>query len=257
MIVKISQSMMKSYVDYLDGKECGLLFKGKYIDKNVETTPSPAMKEGIYFEYLCTGGLPRNGIPPEPEKTVKGFLTTPYERAKQAAELFKKVFAHYDITIKKIGYVISTEDMTGIIDIYAEWDGEDCIIDLKYSGLIDDKWNELGWDIESLPMKDSLMIQGVHYKLLAQEALGIADIPFYYFIFNSKDPYDMKIVRQNIDKDKLYFHKSNVQKMKASIEKDLVSGFKAMPDYRTCKDCPLFSTCPSRAEYPLITEVYY
>jgi hypothetical protein len=67
----------------------------------------------------------------------------------------------------------------------------------------------------------------------------------------------MKIVRQNIDKDKLYFHKSNVQKMKASIEKELVSGFKAMPDYRTCKDCPLFATCTSRAEYPLITEVYY
>ena len=30
MIVKISQSMMKSYVDYLNEKECGLLFKGKY-----------------------------------------------------------------------------------------------------------------------------------------------------------------------------------------------------------------------------------
>lgn len=52
--MKISQSMMKSYVDYLNEKECGLLFKGKYIDKNVESIPSGAMKEGIYFEYLAT-----------------------------------------------------------------------------------------------------------------------------------------------------------------------------------------------------------
>ena len=70
--MKISQSMMKSYVDYLNEKECGLLFKGKYIDKNVETVPSAAMKEGLYFANLATGALPRTNEVPKPELTSKG-----------------------------------------------------------------------------------------------------------------------------------------------------------------------------------------
>lgn len=257
MNIKISQSMMKSYVDYLNGKECGLLFKGKYIDKNVETEPSAAMKEGIYFEYLATGALPRTNIVPEPERTQKGQITTAYERIRKAADLFKAIIKHYNIKILKVGYVVSTDDMTGIIDIWAEWEGQKCIIDLKYSGLLDDKWNELGWETESLNMKDSLMIQGVHYKLMVQESLGIADVPFYYFVFNSKDETDMKIIRQVVDPDKFYFHKQNVLKMKSAIERDLEVGFKAKPDYRKCKDCPLKATCEYKFEYPQVTDVHY
>jgi hypothetical protein len=255
--MKISQSMMKSYVDYLNQKECGLLFKGKYIDKNVESVASDAMKEGIYFEYLATGALPRTGIVPEPEKTAKGALTTAYDRIPKSAQLFKDIIKHYGIKILKIGLVISTDDMTGITDVYAEWNGEKCIIDLKYSGLIDDKWNDLGWETDSLNMKDSLMIQGVHYKLLAEESLGIKDIPFYYFIFNSKNPTDMKIIKQVVDPDKMYFHKQQVLKMKAQILRDIEKGFRAYPDYRKCINCPLFSNCDKKAEYPQIIEVHY
>lgn len=248
--------MMKSYVDYLNGKECGILFKAKYIDKIVETAPSDTMKEGIYFEYLATGSLPRNGIVPQPEKTYKGDLKESYARIVKASEFFKQIIKHYKIKILKVGYVISTEDMTGIIDIWAEWNGEKCIIDLKYSGLLDDKWNELGWETESLPHKDSLMIQGVHYKLLAKESLGL-DVPFYYFVFNSKDPADMKIIRQNVDPDKFFFHKENVLKMKAAIKRDIEKGFKAYPDYRVCKDCPLNETCTYKASFPQVVDVHY
>jgi hypothetical protein len=248
---------MKSFVDYLNEKECGLLFKGKYIDKNVESVASPAMKEGIYFEYLATGALPRTNEVPKPELTSKGALTTAYERIPQAAELFKKIVKHYKIKILKVGYSLSTDEMTGIMDIWGEWDGEKVIIDLKYSGLLDDKWNEMGWETESLNMKDSLMIQGVHYKLLVQEALGIENVPFYYFVFNSKDPSDMKIIRQNVDPDKFFFHRTAISKVQEELEKAMYSGFKAIPDYRVCKDCPLFSTCSERAEMPLINEVYY
>jgi hypothetical protein len=255
--MKISQSMMKSYVDYLNQKECGLLFKGKYIDKNVESIASPAMKEGIYFEYLATGALPRTNIVPEAEKSSKGYLTVAYERIHAAVDLFKKIIKHYKIKIVKVGYTLSTSEMTGIMDIWGEWDGQPVIIDLKYSGLIDDKWNEMGWETESLNMKDSLMIQGVHYKLLVKEALGIDDVPFYYFIFNSKDATDMKIIKQNVDPDKFYFHKENVLKMRAAILNNIEMGFKAYPDYRKCKDCPLNATCPVKAEYPLITDVHY
>lgn len=237
-------------------KNCGLYFKAKYIDKiDLEEEPSAAMKEGIYFEYLCTGSLPRNGKVPEPEKTTKGVLTTAYQRIVEAAALFKKIISHYKIKILDVGYVISTDTMTGIIDIWADWNGK-CIIDLKYSGLIDDKWNELGWDTDSLPQKDSLMIQGVQYKILVKEVHGI-DVPFYYFIFNSKDSTDMKILEEVVDPDKFDWHKQGVRNAQIEIEKCLEDGFKAFPDYRYCKDCPLFSTCDQRHEFPQITKVYY
>jgi len=254
---KVSQSLIKGFTDYLNDKECGLLFKAKYLDKIVESKPSDAMKEGIYFEYLCTGGLPRNGEIPQPDRLKSGELTVAYKRAEEASKLFKRIISHYKIKILKIGYVLGDEEKNGILDILAEWNGEKVIIDLKYSGLIDDKWNEMGWETESLSMKDSLMIQGVHYKILAKDILGIEDIPFYYFIFNSKDPSDMKIIRQNVDGDKFFFHRTAIDKVKEQIEKELFTGFKPLPDYRRCKDCPLFEKCEVKAEFPLITEVYY
>ncbi len=261
-VPKISQSLMKYYTDYLNAKRdgkglCGLYFKAQYIDIiEFGKEPSDAMKEGIYFEYLCTGALPRTGEVPLPEKNKTGALATAYVRIERAAELFKKIISHYKIKILKVGYVVSTEDKTGIIDIWAEWDGKKCIIDLKYSGLIDDKWNELGWNEDALPEKDSLMIQGVHYKLLVKEALGL-DVPFYYFIFNSKDPTDMKIIHEVVDEDKFVYHGQAVENVRQSLAIEIQRGFKAFPDYRICKDCPLFDTCTERAEFPQITNVYY
>jgi hypothetical protein len=268
--MRISQSLMKELTDYIlisnpdiaksptGYKNCGLYFKAKYVDKlDLKEAPSAAMKEGIYFEYLCTGALPRDGYVPEPEKTVKGQPTTAYLRAQEASMLFKKIISHYHIRILKTGYVLSTEDMTGIIDIWAEWEGKPCIIDLKYSGLIDDKWNELGWDNDSLPNKDALMIQGVHYKILVNDALGIEEVPFYYFVFNSKDPTDMKILEEIVDPDKFEWHRENVKKVKNYLMKKQEEGFEAFPDYRWCKDCPLFATCEHKHEYPQITKIYY
>lgn len=252
--LKISQSMMKSFVDYLTEKECGLLFKAKYIDKTIESIPTDAMKQGIYFEYLATGSLPRNNVVPEPEYTNKGILTNDYIRIKKAAEFFKQIILHYKIKINKIGYVLSTKDMTGIIDIWAEWDNQPCIIDLKYTGFIDNKWDDLGWETESLNMKDSLMIQGLHYKLLVKEALGLDDVPFYYFVFNSKDPTDMKIIKQVVDPDRFDIHKANVLKVKNKL---LDTYYKPLPAYRRCKSCPLKETCEHRYEFPEVTEVYY
>ena len=252
--MQISQSMMKSYESYLDEKECGLLFKAKFIDKSIDIPPSAAMKEGIYFEYLAIGSLPKNKIVPEPEFTSKGKLTTNYERIPIAANFFKQIIKHYKIKINNVGYTISSKDMTGTLDIWAEWDGEPCIIDLKYTGLIDDKWNELGWETESLNMKNSLMIQGLHYKVLVNEVFGLEDVPFYYFIFNSKDPTDMKIIHQVVDPNRLYLHKKRVLKIKESIEN---SEYYPIPSYRRCKDCPLKNNCEFKFEYPEKTIVYY
>jgi hypothetical protein len=265
--VTISQSLMKAYVDYLNQKECGLFFKARYIDKDPdsETEPTDAMKYGIFFEYLCTGALPKNGVVPEPEMVYKGKanekLSAPYERIMQSAENFEKIIKHYGIVVKEAGLTLKTivngEPISGVIDIHAEWDGVPVFIDLKYSGLIDDKWSDTGWETESLHMKDSLMIQGVQYKLLAKECLGIEDIPFYYFVFASQDPNNIKIIRQNVDESKTQAHIVAIKNISERIQNDIKYGFKALPSLKKCSSCPIAFKCNSKAEVPLIEEVYY
>jgi len=255
-IPKISQSLMKSYVKYLNKQECGLLFEAKYIDKTLFTEPSEAMALGIYFEYLATGMLPKSGKEPLPEYTLKGVIKEPYKRAQESAEFFKRIIAHYNIKILQTGLYVATEEENGVLDMLAEWDGKKVIIDLKYSGLLEDKWNPLGWEIESLPMKDDIMVQGVHYKMLVQKAMGI-ETDFYYFVFDTKDSSKMKIIKQEIDEDRFAVHANNLTLIKEKLAASMSRGFKAYPEYNKCIECPLFETCDVKATMPLPITVHY
>jgi hypothetical protein len=262
-VPKISQSLMKKYVDYLNGNECGLLFCAQYIDKDPEasTPASEAMKAGIYFEYLCTGGLPRDGKIPLAEYSYKGKsnekMAAPYERAVESAKVFKSIIKHYGIKIKKVGLSLSTDRETGILDILAEWDNQDVIIDLKYSGLIDDKWSEMGWLLESLHTKDSLMIQGVHYKILAEKVLNIKDIPFYYFVFSSANANHVKIIRQEVDESRTASHAVAITNIIGKLEQDIRRGFRPYPSMLKCAECPINHKCSSKVNVPIVEEVFY
>lgn len=253
---KVSQSLIKALFDYLHNDECGLLFKAKYVDKTYMSEPSDAMKLGIYFEYLCTGMLPKSGITPKPDRTVKGKLTEPYQRVVESAALFKKTIAFYKIKILSVGLYLDTNDVDGLLDILAEWNGKIVIIDLKFSGLLDDKWNELGWETKSLANKDSIMIQGVHYKMLVKDVLD-KNVDFYYFVFNSADSSDMKIIKQVVDEDKIAAHRVVISEVKQRLTEVIKNGFIPRPAYRKCRKCPLFDECKSRAEFPTIEEVQY
>lgn len=254
---------MKAYVDYRNEKECGLFFKARYIDKDPDsqTEPSDAMRLGIYFEFLCTGALPKDGKIPEPDVVYKGKpnekLSAPYEKVVESVKNFKKIFEHYGIKILNKGLILSDDEISGVVDIHAEWNGEQVFIDTKYSGLIDDKWNEMGWDLDSLPTKDSIMIQGVHYKLLAERCIGVEDIPFYYFVFDSKDPNNVKIIKQEIDETRKQSHIVAIGNIKSMISSDLAHGFKAYPSMQKCSNCPLAHKCPSKISVPLVDTIYY
>jgi hypothetical protein len=106
-------------------------------------------------------------------------------------------------------------------------------------------------------MKDSLMIQGVHYKLLAEKKLGIHDIPFYYFVFSSTDANNVKIIRQEVDESKMQSHIVAINNIMGKIKMDLNNGFNALPSMQRCGKCPLYDNCPSKVDYPLINEVFY
>ena len=73
--LKISQSLMKDLISYFKKETCGYLLKARYFD-GLEIEPSEAMDIGNWFEYKCTGQLPRNGKIPEPRLLKTGKLSS-------------------------------------------------------------------------------------------------------------------------------------------------------------------------------------
>lgn len=261
----LSQSLLKDYVEYYDPNVngCGLYLWNKSFLK-MPIPQSDAQKLGIYFEYLCTGYLREGDKVPQPEYVYKGTprekMAADYERATQSANLFKAMIKKHNITIKSVGDYILHDGSSGILDIRADWNGEDCIIDIKYSALFDDKFNPYGWHTDSLVYKSSLLLQPIHYKYLIEKTEGISDIPFYFFVFSAKDPLKAKIIKTNIQEEHLITHEIDyVEKMKRYIDFHFANPEKleARPSFLRCLDCPYYSTCDKKAEVPLVEEIYY
>jgi hypothetical protein len=260
--IKISQSLMKALSEYVQGYECGIAFRELYINKTISKTPSDAMKLGIYFEYMATGALPRSGEAPQAEYVYKGKpnerMATDYERATASAEYFKSLVKFWDINILHTNFTMETETMKGIADLVVEWNGKPAIIDLKYTGLIDDKWSEMGWHKDFVQEKDNLMVQGVMYKMLAKEVLGIDDIDFYFWVFDSRNPLNVRIIHENVEQGRFITHKEAVD----SADKYLAYHIKQndwtpRPELLRCSNCPLKPNCEHAVDYPSIEEVYY
>lgn len=260
---KISQSFLKDYNDYKGKKLCGLKFKAKHFDY-VEFPTTDAMDLGNYFEYKATGSLPRNNKIPQPKLSYAGTkretLSTPYKRANESAELFKRIIKAYKIKIKDIGLKLISHNKDGVLDIWGELDGKPCIIDLKYSGLIDDKWSDTGWDIESLHYKEKLLVQAIQYKMLVKETknLDYEDFDFYFMVFSSKEVNNVKLIRINIDEDAYSVHENHINSIFKQINAmDIENDFIAYPSIKSCSKCPLNASCDFKSDIPLIEDVYY
>jgi len=262
--MKISQSFLKDYADYREGKTCGLQTKAKYID-GIKFFSSDVMELGNFFEFMATGSLPRDGHIPVADVVYKNKpnekMSEPYERATKSAEYFKEIIEYYGIEILDTGVAITLDNgMTGIMDIVAKWGDRVVIIDTKYSGLLDDRWNDLGWEINSLPDKHKLMIQGVHYRILLSEKMNIPieDIDFYFFLFSQQKPRDVRIIKQVIDELTIQRHLAVVESVKYDFETyPIESLLKAIPTLLRCGECTINSTCKHRATMPIIQEVLY
>ena len=262
-MINISQSFLKEFNKYKLGETCGLQVKAKYIDNNYPRESSEVMELGNFFEFMATGSLPRDGQIPVAKvvykDTPKQKLDDKYQRAMDSSVFFKKIVKHYGIQIKETGKVVTQDGMTGILDIYAEWNGRHCIIDTKYSGLLYDRWNSMGWDIDSLPEKHNLMLQPVQYKILMSLELGIPveDIDFYFFVFSSTNSNDAKIIKVVNDEATIEQHHLAISYVKRELSKPVDLIFKAKPELLRCFDCGIKDNCSFRLEVPTIQEVYY
>lgn len=249
--INISQSLIKAYNDYLNGNLCGLLFEKQYLTKEVDSEPSDAMKLGHFFEYQATGGMPRSGNVPEPVLLKDGkTMDSKYRIAAKQALNFKDYCKKLGIKILEVGKKVNKGGADGTLDIIAEYQGKEVVIDLKYSGLLYDKWNELGWESSALPYKEKIMIQAVHYSYLT-------GLPFYFWVFSSTNEDDCELFKVNIDPEVIENHPKIIEKTRAMIELDLEMGFRAYPELVRCKYCPLFLNCKERVESPIVKEIFY
>ena len=262
-IPKISQSLIKSLFKYRMNEECGFKIQASYID-NVNFPSSEAQELGNYFEYMATGQLPRDNHIPIAKTLKNGNASLPYERMNTQVENFKYLMKRLNFEVEKTGFSFTNPKYSGIADIIAidknikskDIYKKRIIIDLKSSGLLNDKWSEYGWADESIEEKDNLLVQAIHYKILAKYEWGIDDIPFYFMVFSTKNDWEYKVFKINVDESTYQQHYANLVNAKKYLDDQLRIGFKAKPSLERCHSCPLNKSCLQSADIPNIQEVY-
>jgi len=271
MPIKISQSFIKELIEYKDLKVCGKQLEDKFINNNFHKYISTmAMGLGTWFEYLCTGVLPKDGKVPEPTLTKKGEYTSEYKNLLPHVENFKKMMVCYGLEIVEVNYKISYGDCEGTIDVlarakidvYAEDEdgkmrrvvkrGQHIIIDLKTSGLLDNKWSDYGWDLSMLAVKYKLTLQPVHYMYLSKKKFNTEHYPFMFFLFNTKSSSDYRSIFFNIDDDTLTQHEQTLVNVRQWIAFYQKQGFQAIPTPERCSDCPIRMDCDDYVTIPRI-----
>ena len=268
--IYINQSLVKDLIKYQNDELCGLVFHNKWILQQFGGG-SKANDLGHYFEYLCTGALAKGeSEAPIPETTKSGELTADFKTAKKQAEYFHSLLPKYGIKLLDAGNKIIADDTwIGTLDIEAKWDAifenenlnfdtnnteHKVIIDLKYSGLLNDKWNEFGWHDETLGRKQGTMLQAKHYKFLYWKKYGF-NPPFFFFVFDSKQVGKAKIINVEIDTYELELHEEFLQKAKRYFEMNLESGFQPKPSYDLCISCKYQHLCSFKIDKPKIISV--
>ncbi len=261
----ISNSLIKVIDEYAlgeSGDACGTQLKAIYLDKAAVISPSSAMKLGQYFEFKATGAKLRDGSEPQPELLKSGDFSAEYKRVLQQAAHFQIEMKYYGFKIISVGetweYEFEGLNIKGIIDVLAkDRKGNELIIDLKYSGLLDDKWNETGWDKEKLPTRRKLISQPKLYSWLSLKKFGKI-YPFYFFLHSSTNPIDRKIYKINVGKEDALCEEIEklIRFTDDTIQYHLLSGFESRPYYKRCLECPLLATCKDAITLPKIEEIF-
>ena len=262
-IPKLSQSLVKALYKYKMQEECGLRIKASYIDK-INFPSTDAQELGNYFEFKATGQLPRDGHTPKAVLLKNGNPSIDYARMDEQVSNFHKVMKRMNFSVEHTGYEFNNPKYSGIADIIAldknvkskVKENQRIIIDLKTTSLINDKWSSYGWADESIEEKWDILIQAIHYKMLAKWEWGIENIPFYFMVFSTRNEWEYKLFKVNVDELTMQQHYNNLQSVKLFFDETLKAGFKAYPKYNVCKDCPLSITCSEFTDIPSVQEVY-
>lgn len=267
--MNISQSLVKSYIEYLMGDVCGIEFQRRYVTKDWPDEPTPAMELGNYFEFKATGYYhPERG---EPEPILlksgpnKGKPNADYARADEQAEKFKQYMESMEMEIEAAGERIETTlddgtTLSGLVDVRARnkgktanamgvAPGESVIVDLKYSGLLMNKWDERGYHPDTFEYRNHHHIQPIQYMFMT-------GLRFFYFVFNPSPAMDAAMFEVVTTPDALEFHGNRISNIAKKLDVQMmVGGFKPRPEFNRCRSCPLFDECEHAAQIPNIYHI--
>ena len=246
----ISNSMLQAYLDCKKGKGCLYQFYHQYVVKDYQPEPTPAMRLGIWFEYQCTGAMPRSNQVPEPVTLKNGKLSADYERMLAQVENFKKIVDVYNININEVSKEIVYRRIKGILDIWCEIDNVPSIIDLKATGQIGNRWDDFGWDERNFQYSNHIL-QPAIYKYLIYKSLDIYDVPFYYLVFSTKNTDILFWEVKYVDfEDTCNYIDKLAKELDAFIKYNSESEFWPICDYKFCQKCKM--ECTFRQEIPKI-----
>jgi hypothetical protein len=262
MKISISQSLIKDWWGYKEEKFCGLMFEAVHIFKTNEIKQTEPMKIGSRFEYECIGSLNMDGLIPELALTQSGKPVAKMKYALAQVNAFAEALKRYNVTEVKINqelkydcgeyYILAHPDMK------CKKDGELCFIDIKTTSMLGSKsakYEDYGFDVETLPSKKKLTIQAIHYKYAAIETLHVENIPFYWWIYSTTGSGDALFIEAVLSKETLAAHINVMDEIYSEITDEMSIGLKPFPSVKLCRDCPLFDSCKSRTIVPEINKV--
>lgn len=255
--ILVTQSMIKDVRKYLVGDMCGLVLQAKYITRTYpyDHEDSPAKKLGRYFEYILTKAIPKSGVIPEADLTATGRkrkaagkrvgtedMMAPYQLAHKNAARVLQYFKLMRVKILKANVTLGKDGMEGTIDILASYRNKEVVIDLKYSSLIHDKWDELGWQWT----REQKRFHGTQ----ARQYHIITGKPFFFLVVSSTNDKDILFVEVDLDQGDIDQHRMDVDDTRKKMESYHSLGFHARPDIVGCRDCAIRENCRERMDYP-------
>lgn len=254
--INISQSLMKNVWAYMYEGACGVQLREVDILYKYDKFPTDAMKLGNYFEYLATGQKLRDGSIPEAVVTTKGVLTADSKRAAIQATNFTKMMLAHGFEITDTGTVMTHDDLKIVVDaLVATPNEEEAILDLKFSGLLGDKWHPMGWTPDTYTYRHKLTIQPIFYKYVYWKAKGVWDVPFYYALHSPKNEIDHDMWKVNIP---------DFESVVKELEREIgvireflgdLDSLQPRPEWTRCAKCAMNSTCVYKEEVPSIKTV--
>lgn len=249
--MNISKSLLLSYLDYCNGKECGVKWEAMYVSKTLKSEPTEAMMLGKYFENRATGYVGAGEETPQAKLRKDGKMTAEYERAETQAMNFRAYCERMQIEILEVGKRIEKDGCSLILDIVAMYKGREVVIDLKYSGKLYDKWDDNGWALESFEYKTAHHMQPIHYAYLT-------GLPFYYFVFSSTNEIDCEFFEVKMEQPiTSEIHERRIQQVRERIDIEMqTGGFIPRPSLKRCNACALSMECKHATHMPEEKQVY-
>ena len=249
-IPKISEELMQDLYDYKLGNQCGLFIESKYFNnENVELNDSE--KLDAYFENKAFDKEA------EPLYTKGGKLSLPYKRMEEQSNNFKTFLSKHKWKIEQTYFEFTNPKFIGTSDIIALDENikskvvykKRFIIDLRTSGNIETEWEEG-------KLNDQDYLKAIHHKMLANYEWGIEDIPYYFMVFSTKNNWEYKVIKVNVDPSTYSSHYKNLMNAKNYLDENYTIGFKRQADLHKCNNCRIGNHCINSIDTPEINELW-